>query len=219
MDYVIEIRNIKKCYQQGEDQVTAVDIPELKFRRGKITAIVGRSGSGKSTLLNILGGMDKPTAGDVFVDGVNLFQNKNLTQFRTQKIGFVFQDYNLIPELTVTENIRLPLLLTNRTIDGAYEKDIVDMLELQERLSFYPKQLSGGQKQRAAIARALITKPSVILADEPTGSIDLKSSHQLIQYIKQSHEQLNQTFIIVTHDPEVSKCADEIITLEDGKIR
>jgi len=220
MEYVIEVRNLKKCYKQGDELITAVDVNELNIEKEKITAIVGRSGSGKSTLLNLLGGMDKPTQGKVFIDKSNIYQRGfALPKFRVQNIGFVFQEYNLIPELTVLENIRLPLLIQNSTADSDHESCILDMLEIRDRLTFYPVQLSGGQKQRVAIARALITKPAVVLADEPTGSLDQLSGSQLLDYIKESNKQLKQTFVIATHDSEVSRRADKVITLEDGKVR
>lgn len=220
MECIIKVKDLKKVYKQGDVNVTAIEIEELNIKKGEITSILGKSGSGKSTLLHLLGGMDEPTRGEVVINGMSLYEKKSMTsRIRSRTVGFVFQEFNLIPELTVIENIRLPLDILNQAYDRAYEKIIVDMLELTDRLSFYPRQLSGGQKQRTAIARALITKPAVVLADEPTGSIDQLSSHNLMQYIKNSNKDFQQTYVIVTHDPEVASYSHNQIYIEDGKIR
>lgn len=220
LEYIIQARNLKKIYNQGEIQVTAVDIDELNMKRGKITSILGKSGSGKSTLPHLLGGMDTPTQGEILVDGINLYERRSkISHLRWKTVGFVFQEFHLIPELTAIENIRLPLDIMNHPYDKEFETVLLDMLELKDRLHFYPRQLSGGQKQRTAIARALITRPSIVLADEPTGSIDQPSGHKLMQFIEKANSDLGQTFVIVTHDHEVAAYSHDQIYIEDGKIR
>ena len=183
-------------------------------------SIVGRSGSGKSTLLNLLSGVDSPTSGNVIVADktINLMSDKEITQFRTMHIGMIFQNYNLINELTVLENIRLPLDLTNQPYDTVFEKELIEMLELNERLKFRPSQLSGGQQQRVAIARALITKPDIILADEPTGNLDKNTGDTFFKYIIETNKKYNQTYIIVTHNQELANNTNRIITIDDGII-
>lgn len=220
MEYIIQAKGLKKVYRQGDINITAIDIDELNIKKGEITSIIGKSGSGKSTLLHLLGGMDVPTQGEVIINGMNLYAKKSaISRIRFSTVGFVFQEFNLIPELTVIENIRLPLEIMNCPYDKEYEKIIVDMLELTDRLSFYPKQLSGGQKQRTAIARALIMKPAVVLADEPTGSVDQLSGHKLMEYIENSNRDFQQTYVIVTHDSEVASYSHNQIYIEDGRIR
>lgn len=220
MEYIIQVKGLKKVYRQGDINVTAIDIDELNIKKGEITSIIGKSGSGKSTLLHLLGGMDVPTQGEVIINGMNLYAKKSaMSRIRFSTVGFVFQEFNLIPELTVIENIRLPLEIMNCPYDKEFEKIIVDMLELTDRLSFYPRQLSGGQKQRTAIARALIMKPAVVLADEPTGSIDQLSGHKLMEYIVNSNRDFQQTYVIVTHDSEVASYSHKQIYIEDGRIR
>lgn len=220
MEYIIQVKGLKKVYRQGDINVTAIDIDELNIKKGEITSIIGKSGSGKSTLLHLLGGMDVPTQGEVIINGMNLYAKKSaMSRIRFSTVGFVFQEFNLIPELTVIENIRLPLEIMNCPYDKEYEKIIVDMLELTDRLSFYPRQLSGGQKQRTAIARALIMKPAVVLADEPTGSIDQLSGHKLMEYIVNSNRDFQQTYVIVTHDSEVASYSHNQIYIEDGRVR
>lgn len=220
MEYIIQAKGLKKVYRQGDIGITALDIDELNIKKGEITSIIGKSGSGKSTLLHLLGGMDVPTQGEVIINGMNLYAKKSaMSRIRFSTVGFVFQEFNLIPELTVIENIRLPLEIMNCPYDKEYEKIIVDMLELTDRLSFYPRQLSGGQKQRTAIARALIVKPAVVLADEPTGSIDQLSGHKLMEYIVNSNRDFQQTYVIVTHDSEVASYSHNQIYIEDGRIR
>lgn len=220
MEYIIQVKGLKKVYRQGDINVTALDIDELNIKKGEITSILGKSGSGKSTLLHLLGGMDFPTQGEVSINGMSLYAKKSaMSRIRFSTVGFVFQEFNLIPELTVIENIRLPLEINNCPYDKEYEKIIIDMLELTDRLSFYPRQLSGGQKQRTAIARALIMKPAVVLADEPTGSIDQLSGHKLMEFIVNSNRDFQQTYVIVTHDSEVAGYSHNQIYIEDGRIR
>lgn len=220
MEYIIQAKGLKKVYRQGDINITAIDIGELNIKKGEITSIIGKSGSGKSTLLHLLGGMDVPTQGEVIINGMNLYARKSaMSRIRFSTVGFVFQEFNLIPELTVIENIRLPLEIMKCPYDKEYEKIIVDMLELTDRLSFYPRQLSGGQKQRTAIARALIMKPAVVLADEPTGSIDQLSGLKLMEYIENSNRDFQQTYVIVTHDSEVASYSHNQIYIEDGRIR
>lgn len=220
MEFIIHAKNLKKDYFQGNECVFSLDIEDLRIKKGEITSILGKSGSGKSTLLHLLGGMDTPTQGEVIINGINLYKDKSaIPRIRCRTVGFVFQEFNLIPELTVLENIRLPFEIINHPYDRDYETAIINMLELADRLSFYPRQLSGGQKQRTAIARALITKPSIVLADEPTGSIDRLAGQKLMHHIKMSNTIFQQTFVIVTHDPEVADCSHNQIYIEDGRIR
>ena len=220
MKTVIETVHLTKKYQQGNEFVFGAKNINLKIQAGELVSIVGRSGSGKSTLLNLLSGVDSPTSGNVIVADktINLMSDKEITRFRTMHIGMIFQNYNLINELTVLENIRLPLDLTNQPYDTAFEKELIEMLELNERLKFRPSQLSGGQQQRVAIARALITKPDIILADEPTGNLDKNTGDTFFKYIIETNKKYNQTYIIVTHDQELANNTNRIITIDDGMI-
>lgn len=220
MSILLQAKGLTKIYGRGNNEVHALNECNLSFAEGSFTSIVGRSGSGKSTLMHLLGGLDAPTSGSVEIEGRNLYclSDSERTIFRRRRIGFVFQFYNLMPELTAYQNILLPLQLDNRKIDKDYLDEIVSMLGLKERLSHYPGELSGGQQQRAAIARALITKPAVILADEPTGNLDGKSGAEVLELLHLSRKRLNQTLIMVTHDRQIAEGADRIITLEDGKI-
>lgn len=220
MKTVIETVDLTKKYQQGNEFVFGAKNINLKIQAGELVSIVGRSGSGKSTLLNLLSGVDSPTSGNVIVADktINLMSDKEITRFRTVHIGMIFQNYNLINELTVLENIRLPLDLTNQPYDTAFEKELIEMLELNERLKFRPSQLSGGQQQRVAIARALITKPDIILADEPTGNLDKNTGDTFFKYIIETNKKYNQTYIIVTHDQELANNTNRIITIDDGMI-
>lgn len=220
MKTVIETVDLTKKYQQGNEFVFGAKNINLKIQAGELVSIVGRSGSGKSTLLNLLSGVDSPTSGNVIVADktINLMSDKEITRFRTMHIGMIFQNYNLINELTVLENIRLPLDLTNQPYDTAFEKELIEMLELNERLKFRPSQLSGGQQQRVAIARALITKPDIILADEPTGNLDKNTGDTFFKYIIETNKKYNQTYIIVTHDQELANNTNRIITIDDGMI-
>lgn len=218
---ILETQNLKKYY--GKDTsvlVKALDGVNLKIDNGTFTAIVGTSGSGKSTLLHMLGGLDKPTEGKVIVDGKDIFSLKEelLTIFRRRKIGFVFQSYNLVPVLNVYENIVLPIELDGNKVDTEYINEIVHTLGLDNKLNNLPNNLSGGQQQRVAIARALATKPAIILADEPTGNLDSKTSLDVIGLLKVTGQQFRQTIVMITHNEEIAQMADRIIHLEDGRI-
>ena len=199
METAIQTKDLTKEYRQGKNIVMGVDHVNISVASGEFTSIVGRSGSGKSTLLHLLGGIDQPTAGSVLINGINInqLQDAALTKFRSKHIGFIFQSYNLINELTVLENIRLPLDLGKMAYDKDYEAEIITLLELEERLKFYPYQLSGGQQQRVAIARALITKPAIILADEPTGNLDKQSGDSIFEFMIKTNKNLHQTYVIL----------------------
>ena len=220
MSILLQAKGLTKIYGRGNSEVHALNECNLSFAEGSFTSIVGRSGSGKSTLMHLLGGLDTPTSGSVEIEGRSLYRlsDSERTIFRRRRIGFVFQFYNLMPELTAYQNILLPLQLDNRKIDKDYLDEIISMLGLKERLSHYSGELSGGQQQRVAIARALITKPAVVLADEPTGNLDGKSGAEVLELLHLSRKRLNQTLIMVTHDRQIAEGADRIITLEDGKV-
>ena len=220
METAIQTKDLTKEYRQGKNIVMGVDHVNISVASGEFTSIVGRSGSGKSTLLHLLGGIDQPTAGSVLINGINInqLQDAALTKFRSKHIGFIFQSYNLINELTVLENIRLPLDLGKMAYDKDYEAEIITLLELEERLKFYPYQLSGGQQQRVAIARALITKPAIILADEPTGNLDKQSGDSIFEFMIKTNKNLNQTYVMVTHNLELANRTKRILTIDDGKI-
>lgn len=217
---VLITRNLKKYYGSGENQVKALDGVNLFVERGEFVAVVGTSGSGKSTLLHMLGGLDRPTSGEVYVDDKNIGKLKNdaLCVFRRRKIGFVFQSYNLVPVLNAYENIVLPIELDGNTVDRAYVDRVIDVLGLKDRLQSLPSQLSGGQQQRVAIARALAAKPSILLADEPTGNLDSRTSQDVLGLLKVTGEKFAQTIIMITHNEEIAQLADRIIRIEDGKI-
>ena len=217
---VLRTRNLKKYYGSGENQVKALDGVNLFVERGEFVAVVGTSGSGKSTLLHMLGGLDRPTSGEVYVDDKNIGKLKNdaLCVFRRRKIGFVFQSYNLVPVLNAYENIVLPIELDGNTVDRAYVDRVIDVLGLKDRLQSLPSQLSGGQQQRVAIARALAAKPSILLADEPTGNLDSRTSQDVLGLLKVTGEKFAQTIIMITHNEEIAQLADRIIRIEDGKI-
>ena len=211
---------IGKVYGSGANQVRALDKVNLSVEKGEFVAIIGASGSGKSTLLHILGSVEKPTKGKVLVDGIDI-SSMSRTQaaiFRRRKVGLVYQFYNLIPTLTIQKNILMPLLLDKKTVNQEYFEQIVNSLGISDKLDFLPSQLSGGQQQRAAIARALIYRPALLLADEPTGNLDQKNSKEIIDMLKLSNRNLNQTILLITHDEKIALEADRIITLEDGKI-
>ena len=218
METAIQTKDLTKEYRQGKNIVMGVDHVNISVASGEFTSIVGRSGSGKSTLLHLLGGIDQPTAGSVLINGINInqLQDAALTKFRSKHIGFIFQSYNLINELTVLENIRLPLDLGKMAYDKDYEAEIITLLELEERLKFYPYQLSGGQQQRVAIARALITKPAIILADEPTGNLDKQSGDSIFEFMIKTN--MHQTYVMVTHNLELANRTKRILTIDDGKI-
>ena len=217
---VLQTIDLKKYYGEGENQVKALDGICLEIEEGKFTAIVGTSGSGKSTLLHMLGGLDTPTYGRVIVGGKDISKMKpdELTIFRRRRIGFVFQNYNLVPILNVYENIILPIELDGNRPDKGYIDNIITLLGLEKKLTSMPNNLSGGQQQRVAIARALATKPAIILADEPTGTLDSKTSQDVLGLLKLTGNKLNQTIVMITHNDEIAQMADRIIRIEDGKI-
>ena len=218
---ILETKDLRKHYGSGETEVRALDGVDLTVEKGEFAAVVGTSGSGKSTLLHMLGGLDRPTSGSVAVDGKDLFSLKDeaLTIFRRRKIGFVFQNYNLVPVLSVYENIVLPIQLDGQKPDAAYVDQIIETLGLEKKLRNLPNNLSGGQQQRVAIARALAAKPAIILADEPTGNLDSKTSQDVMALLKITSEKFAQTIVMITHNEEIAQMADRIIRIEDGKIR
>lgn len=217
---ILEAKQLKKIYGSGPTAVHAIDNVSLTVDRGEFVAVVGTSGSGKSTFLHMLGGLDRPTSGCMTIDNKKIFELKEeeLTIFRRRKIGFVFQNFNLVSMLNVYENIVLPIQLDGNKPDKKYIKQIIQMLGLESKLQDFPNQLSGGQQQRVAIARALATKPSIVLADEPTGSLDSKTSQDVIGLLKVTGEKFNQTIIMITHNEELAQLSDRIIHIEDGKI-
>lgn len=217
---ILETKNLKKVYGRGETEVRALDGVDLAVEKGEFAAIVGTSGSGKSTLLHMLGGLDRPTEGIVKVDGRELsgLKDEELTIFRRRKIGFVFQNYNLVPVLNVYENIVLPVQLDGGREDTDYVKQIIGTLGLEQKLNSLPNNLSGGQQQRVAIARALAAKPAIILADEPTGNLDSKTSQDVMGLLKVTGRRFSQTIVMITHNEEIAQMADRIIRIEDGKI-
>ena len=217
---ILEVKNLRKEYGQGETLVKALDGVNLSVEKGEFLAVVGSSGIGKSTLLHMMGGLDVPTSGEVIVDGRNLAKMKDeqLTIFRRRNIGFVFQSYNLVPMLNVMENITLPLGLDGKKADGAYIREIVKTLGLEEKTESLPSQLSGGQQQRVAIARALASKPAILLADEPTGNLDSRTSQDVLGLLKVTCERFHQTMVMITHNEEIAQLANRIIRIEDGKL-
>lgn len=217
---ILRTENLKKYYDQNMVCVKALDGVSLSVEQGEFVAIVGTSGSGKSTLLHMLGGLDRPTSGTVLVDGKRIFnlEDGELTIFRRRKIGFVFQAYNLVPVLNVYENIVLPIQLDGGVVDTDFVEQIIDILGLSEKINSLPNQLSGGQQQRVAIARALATKPSIILADEPTGNLDSKTSQDVLGLLKVTGQKFKQTIVMITHNEEIAQMADRIIRIEDGRI-
>ena len=217
---ILVLEDLVKYYGSGESLVRAVDHTSLEIERGKFTAIVGRSGSGKSTLLHLIGGLDRPDGGKVWIEGKDIFSLKDdrLAEFRRKKIGFIFQDFNLIPSLNVWENIVLPLGLDGRPLDEAFIHDIVKMLGLSDKIKNLPNTLSGGQQQRCAIARAIAAKPSLILADEPTGNLDTKTGDDVMALLKASAKKYGQTLVVITHNEEIAQMADRTVTLADGRI-
>ena len=219
-DIILQARGLKKYYSRGETEVRALDNVDLDIERGKFTAIIGTSGSGKSTLLNMLGGLDVPSAGSILVDHTELakLNSEEATVFRRKQIGFVFQNYNLVPVLSVWENIILPISLDGRRPDRKFIMKIVQLLGLEKKLDSLPNQLSGGQQQRVAIARALASKPSIILADEPTGNLDTRTSDDVIGLLKMTSREFHQTIVMITHNPEIARMADRVIHIEDGHI-
>ncbi|MDE7004635.1 MAG: ABC transporter ATP-binding protein [Oscillospiraceae bacterium] len=217
---ILETHDLRKIYGSGDTEVRALDGVDLAVEKGEFTAIVGTSGSGKSTLLHMLGGLDRPTSGTVTVDGRELstLKDEALTIFRRRKIGFVFQNYNLVPVLNVYENIVLPIQLDGGQPDKAYMNQIIDTLGLESKLQNLPNNLSGGQQQRVAIARALAAKPAIILADEPTGNLDSRTSQDVMSLLKVTSQRFAQTIVMITHNEEIAQMADRIIRIEDGRI-
>ena len=217
---ILKVENLTKIYGKDSTKVVALDHVSFSVEKGEFVAIVGASGSGKSTLLHLIGLVDRPTSGKVFIDGKDIFNfnDDKLAIFRRRQVGLIYQFYNLIPILNVEENITLPLSLDNREIDKEKLNDMLKLLGLQNRRMHLPNELSGGQQQRTSIGRALITNPTIILADEPTGNLDSKSSDEIVALLKKSNKELNQTIIMITHNMEIAKVADRIIKIEDGKI-
>ena len=217
---ILKVDNLTKIYGKDSTKVVALDHVSFSVEKGEFVAIVGASGSGKSTLLHLIGGVDRPTSGKVYIDGKDIFNfnDDKLAIFRRRQVGLIYQFYNLIPILNVEENITLPLSLDNREVDKERLNDLLRLLGLQNRKNHLPNELSGGQQQRTSIGRALITNPTIILADEPTGNLDSKSSDEIVALLKKSNKELNQTIIMITHNMEIAKVADRIIKIEDGKI-
>lgn len=217
---ILEILNLGKIYGKKETAVHALKDANLKINKGEFVAIIGPSGSGKSTFLHLVGGLERPSSGTIKVDGKDIccLSDKRLAKYRRQKVGFVFQQYNLIPVLNVKENIELPLKLDNKKVDEEYIEDIINLLGLSDRKNHLPNQLSGGQQQRVAIARALSAKPSIILADEPTGNLDSKTTEEVMDLLKNSIKKYNQTLIIITHNENIARKADRIISIIDGEL-
>lgn len=217
---IVRVENLCKLYGKGSTQVTALDHVSFTVEKGEFIAIVGASGSGKSTLLHLLGGVDRPTSGKVFIDGKDIynFNDDKLAIFRRRQVGLIYQFYNLIPILNVEENIALPLRLDNRDVKKERMEALLKLLGLTERRTHLPNQLSGGQQQRASIGRALITNPTIILADEPTGNLDSKASDEIVHLLRKSNQEYGQTIIMITHDLEIAKYADRILKIEDGRL-
>lgn len=217
---MIKIENLYKTYGENENRVTALRDVTLSIEKGEFVAIVGASGSGKSTLLHVIGGIDKPSSGKVIVDEDEIckLSDKHISIFRRRKIGFVFQFFNLIPILTVEENIEMPVLIDDGIMDESYKKELLKLLGLEEKRNYLPSELSGGQQQRVAIGRALANKPSIILADEPTGNLDSRTAIDIIELLKFSARKYNQTLIVITHDDKIAKMADRVINIKDGEI-
>ncbi|MCM3740097.1 ABC transporter ATP-binding protein [Oceanobacillus luteolus] len=217
---ILEVKNLSKVYGEGETAVRALDDVSFTVKKGEFVCIIGPSGSGKSTLLHLLGGVDQPTSGKVFIDRTDIYDlnETQLAIFRRRQIGLIYQFYNLIPILTVEENMQLPMLLDEQRVDTKQFNNIVDILGLEKRLSHLPNQLSGGQQQRVSIGRALISNPALMLADEPTGNLDSKNSEDIMELLKMFNKTYNQTLIVITHDERIALQADRIISIEDGKI-
>lgn len=217
---LLKVENLCKNYGKGEAFVRALDKVNFTIEKGEFVAIVGASGSGKSTLLHILGGVDRPTSGKVYVNGEDVYSlnETNLAIFRRREVGLIYQFYNLIPILNVEENMTLPILLDNKKVDKNYLKELIETLDLGDRISHLPNELSGGQQQRVSIGRALMNHPAILLADEPTGNLDSKASHEIMELLKLSNEKYKQTIIMITHDHELALHATRIITIDDGKI-
>ena len=220
MSIILETKELCKYYESHENVVKAVDHMNLQIEQGEFVTIIGKSGSGKSTLLHLLGGLDNPTSGEVWLDGKNIagYSEEQLAAIRRREIGFIFQAFNLVPSLNVWENVVLPLGLDDRKVDRAYITDILKTLDMEKKVKNLPNTLSGGQQQRTAIARAIATKPSIILADEPTGNLDSKTGDEVISLLKLSAKKYGQTLIVITHNEEIAQMADRTIVIEDGKV-
>ncbi len=220
METILRTENLCKFYGEGENEVRAIDNTNIEIQKGEFVAIVGKSGSGKSTLLHMLGGLDIPTSGKVFIGNKDIFELKEeeLAVFRRRKIGFIFQAFNLVASLNVWENIVLPMGLDGKEVDEAFVMDILNTLQLEHKAENLPNTLSGGQQQRVAIARAIASKPDIILADEPTGNLDSKTGDEVISLLKMSAKKYGQTLVVITHDEEIAQMADRIIVIEDGKV-
>lgn len=219
-NWIVKTKNLKKYYQLGKNTVKALDGVDFSVAEREFVAIIGKSGSGKSTLLHMIGGLDEPTSGEVYVDGRRLagMSREQLAIFRRRKVGFVFQSYNLVPDLNVYENVVLPIELDGRRIDREFVDDIFSLLSLEEKREALPGTLSGGQQQRVAIARAIASKPAIILADEPTGNLDTATSHDVMGLLKVAAKEFQQTIILITHDSDIAQMADRIVYIEDGRI-
>ena len=217
---ILKVENLTKIYGKGTTKVVALDDVSFSVEKGEFVAIVGASGSGKSTLLHLIGGVDRPTSGKVYIDGKDIYKlnDDKLAIFRRRQVGLIYQFYNLIPILNVEENITLPLDLDSRKPNKEYLNSLIKLLGLENRKTHLPNELSGGQQQRTSIGRAMITNPTIILADEPTGNLDSKSSDEIVELLKKSNKEYKQTIIMITHNMEIAKCADRIIKIEDGKI-
>ena len=217
---IITTEKLSKIYGKKDNKVIALDNVDIEINKGEFVAVVGASGSGKSTLLHQIGGVDRPTSGKVIIDNEDIYKLKeaNLAVFRRRKIGFMFQSFNLIPVLSVEENIKMPVLLDHQKVDEEYFKDLTRTLGLEDRLNHLPSELSGGQQQRVALARALINKPAIILADEPTGNLDSETSKEIMEMLKLSLRKYNQTAMVITHDISIAENADRIIRIKDGKV-
>lgn len=220
MSIILETKDLCKYYNADENLVKAVDQVNLKIEHGEFVTIIGKSGSGKSTLLHLLGGLDNPTSGEVWIDGKNIagFPGEELAVIRRREIGFVFQAFNLVPSLNVWENIVLPLGLDNRRVDEGFIKDIIKTLGMENKTKNLPNTLSWGQQQRTAIARAIASKPSIVLADEPTGNLDSKTGDEVISLLKMTAKKYGQTLVVITHNDEIAQMADRTIMIEDGRI-
>ncbi|OUN34578.1 ABC transporter ATP-binding protein [Lachnoclostridium sp. An76] len=219
-DYIVRTVGLKKYYRLGENTVKALDGVDFAVKEREFTAIIGKSGSGKSTLLHMIGGLDTPTAGEVYVDGRKLsdMNREQLAVFRRRKVGFVFQSYNLVPDLNVYENVVLPIELDGKRIDRRFVREILELLQIDGKAEALPGMLSGGQQQRVAIARAVAAKPGIILADEPTGNLDTASGHDVMGLLKVAAKQFQQTVILITHDNDIAQMADRTVHIEDGRI-
>ena len=217
---ILRVENLTKIYKNGSNEIRAVDNVSFSVEKGDFVAIIGASGSGKSTLLHLIGGVDRPTNGKVFIDGVDIYEldNDKLAIFRRRQVGLIYQFYNLIPILNIKENITLPCDLDNKKVDDDKLQALLETLDLTDRVNHLPNELSGGEQQRVSIGRAMITSPAIILADEPTGNLDSKASEEIVTLLKKANQKYKQTILLITHDLEIASMANRIITIEDGKI-